>query len=235
MARRKRNYVEMNSVGRFRTDGPRGPRTFNPTHWIALGLSVILLIVSFVSWQMASRRFSEQLAQQNTEIAGLSSRIEAQKAANQQKESVSVYEITGLDRARVETDKGIAVRFMQDVMGWNSYASYMEKRDAVMSKYGLRETDDFMKVFFPRVTNLHSDVSGDDYNMIDSGSMNISFRDLDGWCIGIEPDGTYSYLFWVRFSSTSMQYGYSATDVMALTCSIDSHGNIFGITAHILR
>ena len=204
--------------------------------FLPLIVCVVLVFVSlFVGSVMTSSGQEEVNAQQKT-ITKLKNDISI-KAAGQQadQEDVvsSVLSKSDYDVDRKTKDDEVVTSFLADCFTWSSYKEYTKVRDTMLSKYHIKKTDKFAKAFFPEIKRKKLDAETW-YNYIDDNGLNMSYKDMDSYCIDIAKDGSkYSYYTFVTVTSQTKSGAEGSTSVMLAYDMSEDH-KLSNITAIIL-
>lgn len=157
--------------------------------------------------------------------------LDAAELVRQKQLEYAAGEDSGIDASRIERDAMTAEGIMKTVLGWRDYASYVDARETLKSRYGLSEDDRFLSVFLPYVSESEPTSSGERYNWIDVNNYRVYYDGMDQHFLGID-GGNYGYLANVRWSAVAENGGESQQSSVFLY-SMDADGNVVSMDAYI--
>ncbi|MDP9903203.1 hypothetical protein [Arthrobacter bambusae] len=131
-------------------------------------------------------------------------------------------------QARIERDRSVIGDLLHTTFTWDSHASYVSARKALVSKYGLAEDGTFLKSFLPP-SPVATDANGKQYPYIDAAKVNSSLGEFTLNLTSVA--GTnYTYLAMVTVDASSNDGSATAgrADVVMLTVSAD--GKLSSVT-----
>ena len=197
-------------------------------------LPLIIAIVFFVFavglFGITSKSNSSYLIKQSTKIEELQNQINVKKRTQEEKTAKEFESAVGLNAERVKKDKEFAGKFMEKVMTWDSWEGYENLRKEIMKEYKLDENSNFMKVFMPKVAN-NKDKEGNNYNQIDTNGLNLKFKSMELYNIGIS-GGKYSYIAFVEWQTKNKDMDTYGNDTSLFAFTIDSDGNLTDLNAY---
>lgn len=178
---------------------------------IVCAVSVIVLLISvFGSGFVIHKTKQELVLAEQTQVE---QQEEAKKEAVKAEKTWAdkVKEVTGLDRARVETDNQVADDFFRTVFDWKGLREYAKVREYLINEKQIPEDSPFLQDFFPKV-EIVTDEEGNEYDVTDDGGAplsmyfgNVNYRRV----LNISEDETYSYVAELTVTSDGT---YTTTD-----------------------
>lgn len=122
-----------------------------------IGSVIVLLLVGFSLWNQGVRKheLEETHASLISKLNVVENEIRTRQAELDQKKSVSVKEVTGLDPSLIESDAETAKSYFAPAFNWKSGKEY----DRVRSQYieSLGENNAFTKTYLPPDTKIDTD------------------------------------------------------------------------------
>lgn len=136
-------------------------------------------------------------------------------------------EVTGLSLNDKTADDGYAGAFMKDAFNWTSYKEYKAARGNLMKKYGLKEDDHFMRVFFP-------DASEEELSstLRFASSLNLEYVGMESHVTEVG-ENSRTYLTEVILTSTGKNGGKGYSGTCIVTYTVDDDGKISNIDGHV--
>lgn len=199
---------------------------------IPIIVCLVLCLLSFFVTSATVSSMKSDLTSQSVKITELKNKLVLQKAENQSKQDEVIEVSTGYDAERRMADDEIASAFLTKCLTWSSYDEYKSVRDSIKSEYKLKESDNFLKVFFPDV-KAYVGKGEPDYNYIDANGLNMSYSDMKSYVVDIDDDGTYSYFTFVTVVSQN-KTGAEGETQAAFTYKVTKDGKLYDIGANVL-
>lgn len=191
---------------------------------VCIGLSVCSVLLQDRAEQ--KRQFLQ------SQVDALTNELTVQVGANQAASEAVVYELTGLDRTRVQNDNRNAEIFFRKIMNWDDYESYCEARDYCINEYGISEDSRFLEMFLPKVIETPPTADGSVYNRIDFEGLNVSFEEMHASVVSVS-DEAYSYLTRVVWS-TRDKYGNEGMSTAVFTYEVSADNNLQNLDGYTL-
>lgn len=195
---------------------------------VMLGM-LLIFIAGLLFYFMGSHSKELTLSKMQADIDTLNTQIAQQKVLNDEKDTNIVYSTTGIDGSKVQADTWEIEALCDTAFTWYSYADYINARNTLMERYHVSEDSYFMTTFFPEMTPYEKD--GQTVNEIDDMSINCSFESVETYLSGMDGD-TYSYIFFVRFSSRS-ENDFESVSTAVVMCDADASHNLSNIRAFV--
>lgn len=195
-----------------------------------LGICVIFMIAGILFGTKGNDVRDSSLTELQDRINALNADIAAQQAANDMADTRVVYESTGVDVTKLETDKQAMEQFCRIAFSWDTYDKYQKARSNMQELYGIKEDSYFMTTFFPEV-GTSVDMDGNETNDIDRLGINSYFESMDVYLNGMLGD-EYSYIIFVKFSSQSQNFYESVSDAV-IFATLDSGSSIKNVSAFV--
>lgn len=192
----------------------------------SIAIVIVALVCCFGAYTMVNgqRVSAEQQA---------ASRVEAEQQAVSDLQAVldekaddSLSEATGVDTARIVSDRDTVERIARAALTWNDFASYNESRQTILDM-GVAADSQFMTEFMPEAAT-YTNGDGSEMNTIDSRNATTEFTSATTYCRGFDGDA-YSYACVAIATSTSGSASDTATYI--ITCTLDGAGAISGVRA----
>ena len=191
---------------------------------------VIFCIGCFLFYQFGGSSNQDDLFELQARVDELNQQIVDQQEANNLKDTVVIYETTGIDGTKVNSDMQTIDLLCNEIFTWHSYADYVSDRSLLLTEYEVDPESEFMQSFFPEVPEILED-DGTSRNDIDENNINCSYEGCEVYLNNMFDD-SYSYVVFVDFSSRSVN-DYESVSTACLFCTVDSSGNIFDLSAHV--
>lgn len=199
--------------------------------YLILLISCVLITIGCYLFNMFGiSSYKENVVTLQKQIDDLNNQIVQQQELNAEKDSVVVYETTGVDGRWVQTNTLVIERFCKEAFTWYSYDEYTDARNTMINDYGIAEDSYFMNTFFPDMTPTEL-YDGTVENIIDDNGINCMFEDMQVYLTEINED-TYSYITFVDFSSRSLN-DYESKSTACLMCDVTETGEISNISAYV--
>lgn len=203
-------------------------RKITPLHVMIIVISVLVAVASvFISNSMIGSRKSV-LADQAREINGLNNRVIQQTNIQKAAVDIEAQQINGLNPERVERDNALLSELMHSVLQWNTYGTFMDAYDDLMSTCKLDDDSTFLQIFFPE--NIRNE--GSRVNCIDTQGLSVSLDNLRIVTRYIDSQ-TYYYMMFVDWSAQSRN-GFMAHTTTLILCGVDGEGNIGNLNAYVV-
>lgn len=161
-------------------------------------ISFFFLFLSFYNMTNIEVKVNEQ----NAQISELNKKIEDLKNSENIVTNPSVNktlkDLTGYDSDRFVRDKKKASKIFEDVLTWDSYKTYNEKRNKAKNDYKIDEDEQFLKDFMPYIEELKTagykgQGTSDVTNIIDTSGANMNFDSVKPMVYKIDGD-VYHYI-----------------------------------------
>lgn len=161
-------------------------------------ISFFFLFLSFYNMTNIEVKVNEQ----NAQISELNKKIEDLKNSENIVTNPSVNktlkDLTGYDSDRFVRDKKKASKIFEDVLTWDSYKTYNEKRNKAKNDYKIDEDEQFLKDFMPYIEELKTagykgQGTSDVTNIIDTSGANMNFDSVKPMAYKIDGD-VYHYI-----------------------------------------
>ena len=191
---------------------------------------VIFCIGCFLFYQFGGSSNQNDLFELQARVDELNQQIVDQQEANNLKDTVVIYETTGIDGTKVNSDMQAMELLCSEIFTWHSYADYVSDRNLLLTEYEVDPESEFMQSFFPEVPEILED-DGTSRNDIDENNINCSYEGCEVYLNNMFDD-SYSYVVFVDFSSRSVN-DYESVSTACLFCTVDSSGNIFDLSAYV--
>lgn len=191
---------------------------------------VIFCIGCFLFYQFGGSSNQNDLFELQARVDELNQQIVDQQEANNLKDTVVIYETTGIDGTKVNSDMQAIDLLCNEIFTWHSYADYVSDRSLLLTEYEVDPESEFMQSFFPEVPEILED-DGTSRNDIDENNINCSYEGCEVYLNNMFDD-SYSYVVFVDFSSRSVN-DYESVSTACLFCTVDSSGNIFDLSAYV--
>lgn len=191
---------------------------------------VIFCIGCFLFYQFGGSSNQDDLFELQARVDELNQQIVDQQEANNLKDTVVIYETTGIDGTKVNSDMQAIDLLCNEIFTWHSYADYVSDRNLLLTEYKVDPESEFMQSFFPEVPEILED-DGTSRNDIDENNINCSYEGCEVYLNNMFDD-SYSYVVFVDFSSRSVN-DYESVSTACLFCTVDSAGNIFDLSAYV--
>ena len=191
---------------------------------------VIFCIGCFLFYQFGGSSNQDDLFELQARVDELNQQIVDQQEANNLKDTVVIYETTGIDGTKVNSDMQTIDLLCNEIFTWHSYADYVSDRNLLLTEYKVDPESEFMQSFFPEVPEILED-DGTSRNDIDENNINCSYEGCEVYLNNMFDD-SYSYVVFVDFSSRSVN-DYESVSTACLFCTVDSSGNIFDLSAYV--
>ena len=191
---------------------------------------VVFCIGCFLFYQFGGSSNQNDLFELQARVDELNQQIVDQREANNLKDTVVVYETTGIDGTKVNSDMQAIELLCDEIFTWYSYADYVLDRNLLLTEYAVDPESEFMQSFFLEVPEILED-DGTSRNDIDENNINCSYEGCDVYLNNMF-DNSYSYIVFVDFSSRSVN-DYESVSTACLFCTVDSAGNIFDLSAYV--
>ena len=191
---------------------------------------VIFCIGCFLFYQFGGSSNQNDLFELQARVDELNQQIVDQQEANNLKDTVVIYETTGIDGTKVNSDMQAIDLLCNEIFTWHSYADYVSDRSLLLTEYEVDPESEFMQSFFPEVPEILED-DGTSRNDIDENNINCSYEGCEVYLNNMFDD-SYSYVVFVDFSSRSVN-DYESVSTACLFCTVDSAGNIFDLSAYV--
>ena len=128
---------------------------------------------------------------------------------------------------RVAADDAVADAFCKRLFSWSTRDEYEAIRDSLITEMGLAEDGEFLRTFMPPVPEM-TGYDGKPWNIIDGGALDMDYRGLESYVVGISGD-RYTYLARVKVASTDSD-GHVGEGEMMMQYTVDSAGTISDLT-----
>lgn len=194
-------------------------------------ITLVLALLCGIIYMVNSSSWESKLSAQNKQIQQLQNQITVKEAANQNTTNTVVQQTTGLNQARVDSDKLIAEEFLEKIMTWDSYEEYQSLREWCMNTYGVEEDSKFLQIFMPEVVIATAN-DGSTYNRIDTSGLNVQYEGMDTYVTRITANN-YSYFSFVTWSSHD-SFGNEAATTAIFTYDINGNGELSNIDAYTI-
>lgn len=191
---------------------------------------VVFCIGCFLFYQFGGSSNQNDLFELQARVDELNQQIVDQREANNLKDTVVIYETTGIDGTKVNSDMQAIDLLCDEIFTWYSYADYVLDRNLLLTEYTVDPESEFMQSFFPEVPEILED-DGTSRNDIDENNINCSYEGCEVYLNNMF-DNSYSYIVFVDFSSRSVN-DYESVSTACLFCTVDSVGNIFDLSAYV--
>ncbi len=191
---------------------------------------VVFCIGCFLFCQFGGSSNQNDLFELQARVDELNQQIVDQREANNLKDTVVIYETTGIDGTKVNSDMQAIELLCDEIFTWYSYADYVLDRSLLLTEYAVDPESVFMQSFFPEVPEILED-DGTSRNDIDENNINCSYEGCEVYLNNMF-DNSYSYIVFVDFSSRSVN-DYESVSTACLFCTVDSAGNIFDLSAYV--
>ena len=191
---------------------------------------VVFCIGCFLFYQFGGSSNQNDLFELQARVDELNQQIVDQQEANNLKDTVVIYETTGIDGTKVNSDMQAIDLLCNEIFTWHSYADYVSDRSLLLTEYKVDPESEFMQSFFPEVPEVLED-DGTSRNDIDENNINCSYEGCEVYLNNMFDD-SYSYVVFVDFSSRSVN-DYESVSTACLFCTVDSSGNIFDLSAYV--
>ena len=191
---------------------------------------VIFCIGCFLFYQFGGSSNQNDLFELQARVDELNQQIVDQQEANNLKDTVVIYETTGIDGTKVNSNMQAIDLLCNEIFTWHSYADYVSDRNLLLTEYKVDPESEFMQSFFPEVPEILED-DGTSRNDIDENNINCSYEGCEVYLNNMFDD-SYSYVVFVDFSSRSVN-DYESVSTACLFCTVDSSGNIFDLSAYV--
>lgn len=191
---------------------------------------VVFCIGCFLFCQFGGSSNQNDLFELQARVDELNQQIVDQREANNLKDTVVIYETTGIDGTKVNSDMQAIELLCDEIFTWYSYADYVLDRSLLLTEYAVDPESAFMQSFFPEVPEILED-DGTSRNDIDENNINCSYEGCEVYLNNMF-DNSYSYIVFVDFSSRSVN-DYESVSTACLFCTVDSAGNIFDLSAYV--
>ena len=191
---------------------------------------VVFCIGCFLFYQFGGSSNQNDLFELQARVDELNQQIVDQQEANNLKDTVVIYETTGIDGTKVNSDMQAIDLLCNEIFTWHSYADYVSDRSLLLTEYKVDPESEFMQSFFPEVPEVLED-DGTSRNDIDENNINCSYEGCEVYLNNMF-DNSYSYIVFVDFSSRSVN-DYESVSTACLFCTVDSAGNIFDLSAYV--
>lgn len=191
---------------------------------------VIFCIGCFLFYQFGGSSNQNDLFELQARVDELNQQIVDQQEANNLKDTVVIYETTGIDGTKVNSDMQAIDLLCNEIFTWHSYADYVSDRSLLLTEYEVDPESEFMQSFFPEVPEILED-DGTSRNDIDENNINCSYEGCEVYLNNMFDD-SYSYVVFVDFSSRSVN-DYESVSTACLFCTVDSSVNIFDLSAYV--
>lgn len=191
---------------------------------------VVFCIGCFLFYQFGGSSNQNDLFELQARVDELNQQIVDQQEANNLKDTVVIYETTGIDGTKVNSDMQAIDLLCNEIFTWHSYADYVSDRSLLLTEYEVDPESEFMQSFFPEVPEILED-DGTSRNDIDENNINCSYEGCEVYLNNMFDD-SYSYVVFVDFSSRSVN-DYESVSTACLFCTVDSSGNIFDLSAYV--
>lgn len=191
---------------------------------------VVFCIGCFLFCQFGGSSNQDDLFELQARVDELNQQIVDQREANNLKDTVVIYETTGIDGTKVNSDMQAIELLCGEIFTWYSYADYVLDRSLLLTEYAVDPESAFMQSFFPEVPEILED-DGTSRNDIDENNINCSYEGCEVYLNNMF-DNSYSYIVFVDFSSRSVN-DYESVSTACLFCTVDSAGNIFDLSAYV--
>ena len=191
---------------------------------------VVFCIGCFLFYQFGGSSNQNDLFELQARVDELNQQIVDQQEANNLKDTVVIYETTGIDGTKVNSDMQAIDLLCNEIFTWHSYADYVSDRNLLLTEYKVDPESEFMQSFFPEVPEILED-DGTSRNDIDENNINCSYEGCEVYLNNMF-DNSYSYIVFVDFSSRSVN-DYESVSTACLFCTVDSAGNIFDLSAYV--
>ena len=191
---------------------------------------VIFCIGGFLFYQLGGSSNQNDLFELQARVDELNQQIVDQQEANNLKDTVVIYETTGIDGTKVNSDMQAIDLLCNEIFTWHSYADYVSDRSLLLTEYEVDPESEFMQSFFPEVPEILED-DGTSRNDIDENNINCSYEGCEVYLNNMFDD-SYSYVVFVDFSSRSVN-DYESVSTACLFCTVDSSVNIFDLSAYV--
>lgn len=191
---------------------------------------VVFCIGCFLFYQFGGSSNQNDLFELQARVDELTQQIVDQREANNLKDTVVIYETTGIDGTKVNSDMQAIELLCDEIFTWYSYADYVLDRNLLLTEYAVDSESEFMQSFFPEVPEILED-DGTSRNDIDENNINCSYEGCEVYLNNMF-DNSYSYIVFVDFSSRSVN-DYESVSTACLFCTVDSAGNIFDLSAYV--
>lgn len=191
---------------------------------------VVFCIGCFLFCQFGGSSNQNDLFELQARVDELNQQIVDQREANNLKDTVVIYETTGIDGTKVNSDMQAIELLCDEIFTWYSYADYVLDRNLLLTEYAVDPESKFMQSFFPEVPEILED-DGTSRNDIDENNINCSYEGCEVYLNNMF-DNSYSYIVFVDFSSRSVN-DYESVSTACLFCTVDSAGNIFDLSAYV--
>lgn len=191
---------------------------------------VVFCIGCFLFCQFGGSSNQNDLFELQARVDELNQQIVDQREANNLKDTVVIYETTGIDGTKVNSDMQAIELLCDEIFTWYSYADYVLDRNLLLTEYKVDPESEFMQSFFPEVPEILED-DGTSRNDIDENNINCSYEGCEVYLNNMF-DNSYSYIVFVDFSSRSVN-DYESVSTACLFCTVDSAGNIFDLSAYV--
>lgn len=190
-----------------------------------LCLSVIVVAGLGVSLVMSAR--NKEINTLDVKLAEINNKIATITNTGEKKVLTAIENQSGLSKERVDKDTLVLVAFFDKVLTWDSYDKYMAIREDVKKEYGFDENSSFLGVFMPPITNkVHE---GRNYNKIDIAKLNMTYKNLKLYPVGV--GSTYRYVVEVDVITRSENSGETTSNVVVLV-DVDVNGKLTNLTAY---
>lgn len=191
---------------------------------------VVFCIGCFLFYQFGGSSNQNDLFELQARVDELNQQIVDQREANNLKDTVVIYETTGIDGTKVNSDMQAIELLCDEIFTWYSYADYVLDRSLLLTEYKVDPESAFMQSFFPEVPEILED-DGTSRNDIDENNINCSYEGCEVYLNNMF-DNSYSYIVFVDFSSRSVN-DYESVSTACLFCTVDSASNIFDLSAYV--
>lgn len=194
--------------------------------------AAVMLILAFAFYLLVTGSQQQTLDAVNDKYAQLSNKKSMLEAALATSNAEAVHSGTGMDAQRKSQDDNAAENLAKLVTTWDSKKNYDAARAEVVSKYGLKEDDTFMKTFMPNVVELNSTTGKGTTNEIDANGSNMTYQDMTSYVTKIAGD-KYTYLATVNVSSSD-KAGHTATKSLLFIYTTDANHKLSDINGYRL-
>ena len=195
---------------------------------IVSSMAFVFLVACFIFYSVSTNAMQKKLLGQTNTLHDLQNQIDVKQTESDSNNAMLSQNTTGLQAYRVTKDDKIAETFISSVLTWSDGATYDSMRLNAMDKYGLKDTDSFMKVFLP----VNVKTADGKYNYIDTHHRNCKYESMSSYVSGIGSD-VYSYFTFVTWSASDMG-GNEAKSSCIFTYDINSNGDISNLNAYTM-
>lgn len=199
------------------------------------GISVLIACLAGFVYFSSDKSWSAALSAQRMSISELQSQVSSANIESEELVEEILDSVSAISSQRLEQDRERVRDLMSDVMTWDSYASYMQVREDIMSEYNLAEDSSFMKMFLPDIPSITDENSGVVYNPIDNvldgaAGLNMKFEDVTVYLRGVSGD-VYTYMAFVTWSAVG-NGGHESMHTDTIMLSLDRDGKFSNIQGY---